>query len=104
MKTEINPERMGLESLRALCSELLNDVQELEAEIRRIELDADSRARINLARMHESETLERYSYDATGQDGEDEILSAIQDRLDAEDALIRLNEDEAARSERLFGC
>ena len=104
MKTEINPERMGIESLRALCSELLSDVQELEAEIRQIEREADARARIRLARIHEAEAVDRYSYDGTGQDGEYEIRAAVQGRLDAEDALIRWNEDDAARSERLFGC
>ena len=104
MTTKIRPELMGIESLKALCSELLQDVEVLEAQLHRMEREADSRARIRLARIHEAEALDRYSYDGTGQDGEYEIRAAIQARLDAEDALIRCNEDDAARSERLFGC
>jgi hypothetical protein len=100
MRSEINPERMGPESLRALCSELLSDVQELEAEIRQIELEADARARIRLARIHEAETMDRYSYDGTGQDGEYEIRAAIQGRLDAEDQAFRERDPDAYAERR----
>jgi len=104
MKTEINPERMGLESLRALCSELLSDVEELEAEVHRMEREADARARIRLARIHEAETMDRYSYDGTGQDGEDEIRAAIQGRLDAEDQAFRQRDpDGYAERRAMYG-
>ena len=107
MNDKIDPYRMELDSVRALCSDLLETVQELESELQGIrEQQRYSRnyAKLLAARFRESVVMDRYRYDGTGQDGEDEISAAIQDRLDAEDALIRCNEDDAARSERLFGC
>ena len=111
MSDKIDPYRMELDSVRALCSDLLETVQELESDIQglreqreRDELYSRSYAKLLAARFRESVVMDRYRYDGTGQDGEDEISAAIQDRLDAEDALIRCNEDEATRSERLFGC
>ena len=101
----IDPEKMSVESLRALCRDLLEEVEEREEHWKEELQLAISRERVRAARDYEREVYDRYSYDVTGQDGEEEISAAIQARFDAEDADLKRRDPERWAEQRYFyGC
>ena len=62
-----------------------------------------SARRVQDARGHLSSTIGKYSYDMTGQDGEDEINAAAVGYIDSQDAHIR-ETDPDRWSEMRMGC
>ena len=82
--------------------ELLAKVADLETRNENLEL-ALSRRRVDDARERLGDTMDRFSYDATGQDGEREIDRAAEDYVRAQDSCLKETDPERWAEIRM-GC
>ncbi len=66
-------------------------------------IDAETAGNVRKARRNVQDTMDRYAYDATGQDGEDEINASIEDYCDSQSDRIRRTDPDRWSEMRFMG-
>lgn len=77
-------------------------IEELEAENHTLRQHLSGQ-HVDAARGHLQNTISKFAYDATGQDGEDEINAAAQGYCDTQDSELKYSDPERY-AEMQMGC